>query len=245
MQPLCCLRSFRFLHPSIRHYFYSSFPTLIIISTLHIIAYSINTNSSFPKLLFCSSSIKPLNHHFTSSLPPLHCYLNTHFSIHPLHNIEKNHSFSFSNMPALFFKHARTKNTPKNPEKPPPVEPSQQDIYNNLERIQTKISYNLVESATLRKWITVCCPKLTPYGIVPPPVAVVDGLPSLSGYMLPPTSADSFWSQDTSMQTIQTLVYFLSLESANMRKWIEELCNKTPFGLVLGYEAPSTSADRA
>jgi len=164
-------------------------------------------------------------------------------------------------MPELFFKHARTKtkNTPKNPEKSPPVEPSLLDIYNtNMQRIKTIVSYNLAENAIQRKWITeVACPKLTPYGIVPPPVAVVEGLPSLSGYMVPPTSADSFWSQDTSMQTIQTLVYFLLLESANIRKWIEEVCTKTPFGLVppptvpeylssvLGYEAPSTSADSA
>jgi hypothetical protein len=114
-------------------------------------------------------------------------------------------------MPELFFKHAktRTKNTPNNLETPP-VEPSQHDIYYNLQRIQTMISYLLVEKAILRKWITEeVCPKLTPYGIVPPPVTVVEGLPSVSGYMVPPTSADSFWLQDTSLQTIQTLNYYL------------------------------------
>lgn len=135
-------------------------------------------------------------------------------------------------MPELFFKHARTKNTPKIP-KTPRVEPSQQEIY----ELQTMASYLLQANAYLRKWLAEeALPKI-PYDLVPPPVTIAENLPP------------EFWLQGPSLQTIQTMNYYTMLDSANLRKWtIEELCAKTglpPPPSVFDYKAILTSVDDA
>jgi hypothetical protein len=138
-------------------------------------------------------------------------------------------------MPELFFKHARTKNTPKIP-KTLPVEPSQQIIY-ELQIMHTMASYLLRENANFRKWLAEeLCPKI-PYDLVPPPVTIAENLPP------------EFWLQGPSLQTIQTMNYYTMLDSANLRKWtVEELCAKTglpPPPSVFDYNAVLAYADRA
>lgn len=53
-----------------------------------------------------------------------------------------------------------------------------QTLQNHVHSLQTMVSYQMFDYAKFRKWLaTELCPK-TPYGLVPPPVSIVEDLPN-------------------------------------------------------------------